>query len=83
MDDKSSVLKFAALTMNDATAFIFMNTCSVPPPIPKIFEKNFTTKHDGKGMGLYVLRLILDENDNTSLETTIKDGEFIQRLVIY
>ncbi len=62
---------------------IFINTLTDTPILSKIFEKGYSTKGDGRGLGLYHLRQIMEKHNNTLINTVIKDNEFIQALIIH
>ena len=50
--------------------------------IKKIFEKNFTTKKNNSGLGLWQISKILDKNKNLNLKTTTSPDFFTQKLEI-
>ena len=81
LENEAAVLKFAAFKKDGETSFLFINTCTNPPPIAEMFSRNFSTKRKG-GLGLYTLRLMLDKNDNVDLITKVENGNFIQHLII-
>lgn len=59
------------------------NFDSVKPVIHKIYKKGFSTKGDGRGLGLYILKDIIDTKyDNVFINTSIEDNMFIQELWI-
>ena len=76
------VLSFMALKDGSETIFVFANTCFKPPPLSKIFEKGFTTKEGSRGIGLYSILVLMEENENLSLSTHIDDRKFIQKLIV-
>ena len=47
-----------------------------------INQYGFTTKEDGHGFGLPLVKTIIKENDNLSSETEIIDNIFMQKLKI-
>ena len=51
--------------------------------IDKIFEKNYSTKENNSGLGLWEVRQILHKNNNLNLYTTKNDKFFKQQLEIY
>ena len=51
--------------------------------IDQIFEKDFTTKPDNTGLGLWEVKQILDKNSNLNLHTTKNDDYFSQQLEIH
>lgn len=48
----------------------------------KIFEKGYTTKSNGHGYGLALVKEIIDANNNLKNETIIKNNIFTQRLTL-
>lgn len=77
-----STLKFAAIKKSDRTIFLFINSCVSPPPISRIFEKGFSTKGDGRGLGLSSVQTILNKNNDVSLDSYMDDEYFIQELAV-
>lgn len=51
--------------------------------IDKIFEKDFSTKPNNTGLGLWEVRKILNKNTNLNLYTTKNNDYFSQQLEIY
>ncbi|MDP4177182.1 MAG: GHKL domain-containing protein [Bacillota bacterium] len=75
-----------AIFKNDKiTTFIINNSCPTnTPPIYKIYEKNFSTKGLGRGVGLKSVRNIINEKyKNVTLNTQIENSVFQQELVIF
>ena len=71
------------LTQNDSgNIFAVSNTCQDPPLVSVIFEKGYTTKPNGDGLGLYTASLLVNENDKFFLSTHIDDIWFTQKLII-
>lgn len=70
---------------DDNTIITVINTCtSNTPPVHKIYEKNFSTKGEGRGMGLKIVKEIINEKySNVLLNTKIKDGIFKQEINIF
>lgn len=48
----------------------------------EIYKKGYSTKGDNRGLGLYILKSIVDKNNNMTLNTFINEGMFIQDLYI-
>lgn len=51
--------------------------------LDKIFNKGYSTKGENRGLGLHILKSIVDKNPNMTLNTFINEGMFIQDLYIY
>ena len=80
---KSSVLRFFAQKRDMQIIFIFTNTYTGTPSISKIFERGFTTKEDGRGLGLYTVSRLIEGNSSLFLKTHIEENEFIQELIVH
>lgn len=62
--------------------FHLENSVNKKPNIPHMFEKGYTTKPKGSGLGLFILEEILHKYPNSSLNTFADDKHFIQELCI-
>mgnify|MGYP000901783882 CR=1 FL=1 len=59
------------------------NFGNTKPVIHKIYEKGFSTKGDGRGLGLYILKDIIDTKyNNVFIDTSVEGNMFIQELWI-
>jgi two-component system sensor histidine kinase AgrC len=76
------VIKFAAIKTANGILLVFVNTCPNQPPMSRIFDKGFSTKGEGRGMGMFILRQTVDKYKNVSLGTSVEDGNFIQQLIV-
>ena len=66
-----------------AVIFVVQNTCSSDlPPYSKLKQSGFSTKADGRGLGLSILWELADSCPNITLRTSIADGNFTQKLSI-
>jgi len=71
------------LSQNDSgNTFAVSNTCLYPPSVSMIFEKGYSTKPNGDGLGLYTVSLLVDENEKLFLSTHVDDIWFTQKLII-
>jgi len=62
---------------------IVQNTCRQDiPKLHQLLREGFSTKGDGRGLGLSNLQEIVDAHANLTLETTIVEGNFVQTLHI-
>lgn len=76
-------LKVALVNKKNSTIIAIIN--SYPentPPIYKLFESGFSTKGKNRGLGLSNLKKLINPYNNISLDTIIKNEEFIQNLEI-
>lgn len=78
-------IQIAVMKNDEKVVFIIANSClDSTPPIYKIYEKNFSTKGNGRGIGLKNVREIIDKKyDNIILNTEISNLIFKQELNIY
>lgn len=67
-------LKFGIIVDGNEFLIICTNTNNTPTTVEKIFDRGFTTKGSGRGLGLYNLKQICKENKNC-LATAHIDGE--------
>ena len=81
-DAEQPALKILLAKKGDSYIIVISNTCHAPPLLSKIFEKGFTTKPEGEGLGLYTVSLIVDEDENLFLSTHIENGWFTQKLIV-
>ena len=75
-------LHFGILSKSPATLIVVENNFLSPPDLDKLSEKGYTTKEDGRGLGLYTANQIAQNNPNLSLLPQIKRGRFVQLLTI-
>lgn len=76
-------LKVALINKNKSIIIAIINSCpDDTPPIYKVFQKGFSTKGENRGLGLSNLKELINGYDNIYLETSIENGEFIQKLEI-
>jgi two-component system sensor histidine kinase AgrC len=82
--DKKNV-QIAIVKNDDSIIFIINNSClEDTPPVYKVYEENFSTKGNGRGIGLKTVRHIINEKyDNVILNTKIKSCVFKQELIIH
>ena len=67
----------------EAVVFVVQNTFSAEDlSTKKIFEKNYTTKETGSGLGLYTVSKIIKNLNHVTLSTVVADGMFTQVLTI-
>ena len=77
------IIKLGIIKKTQSILIVIINSCiEDTPPVYKVFQKGFSTKGKGRGMGLSNVRDILNKSSNIFLDTTIKNGEFIQKLEI-
>ena len=77
------LIRVGFIQESESVTFIVMNKCQ--PDMPRVhtlFEENFSTKGDNRGLGLSTLKEIAEDNENVLLDTTIENGFFIQKVEI-
>ena len=77
-------IHFALVKTENELIFNIHNSClSSTPPVYKIFEKNFSTKGNGRGIGLNNVRNLIDNRyKNVLFNTKIENCIFKQELII-
>jgi two-component system, LytTR family, sensor histidine kinase AgrC len=78
-------INLAIVRNEDNTIITVTNSCpSNTPPVHKIYEKDFSTKGEGRGMGLKIVKeIIYEKYSNILINTKIKDGIFKQEINIF
>jgi two-component system sensor histidine kinase AgrC len=81
-DDK--FIHFAMIKTDNEIILILSNSClSSTPPIHKLYEKNFSTKGENRGIGLNNIKKIINKRYNNILfNTSINNCIFKQELII-
>ncbi|ODC71721.1 hypothetical protein BB622_08560 [Listeria monocytogenes] len=80
---ENPVIRIAFVKKGDSIIIVFANSLPVNmPPIYKIFEEGFSTKGEGRGLGLASLREIMKKYSHVALDTKVTDREVIQELEI-
>jgi len=80
---QSGTLSVGCYKDGHAIVFVVENNCSLDlPPVSQVKELGFSTKAEGRGFGLANLSELVSAHPNISLQTSITDGKFIQRLSI-
>ena len=81
---ESNEKKFELIISNmDGTlSFTIKNTALNLPSLENMFENGWTTKGDGRGTGLFIVKSILERNKHILLSTIIENGWIIQNLVL-
>lgn len=80
---ENPVIRIAFVKKDESMLIVFAN--SLPnnmPPIYKIFEEGFSTKGEGRGLGLASLREIMQKYSHVTLDTRVTNREVIQELEI-
>lgn len=76
-------LKLALVNKKNSVVIVIINSCTKDmPSVHKIFERGFSTKGEGRGLGLNNLNTIINKYENVSLDTIIEDETFTQVIEI-
>ncbi len=77
-------IHFAMIKTDNAIILNLSNSClSSTPPIHKLYEKNFSTKGENRGIGLKNIKKIINKRYNNVLfSTSINNCVFKQELII-
>lgn len=77
------IIRVAFIESENSVTFIVMNKCADDiPRIHELLQESFSTKGEGRGLGLSTLKEIADNADNVLLDTIIENGFFIQKVEI-
>jgi len=75
-------LSFGILLEGSDVLIVCVNSCENPPDIGNIFNKNFTTKEPGRGLGLYNLKEMCNKNRNVLCAAYVENNKFTVILTI-
>ncbi|MCL1787472.1 MAG: GHKL domain-containing protein, partial [Defluviitaleaceae bacterium] len=77
----SGKLQVACYKIGASVTFVVQNTCCRPVPhLRQLTQAGFSTKGEGRGLGLHTLEQLVDAYPNITLRTCAKDDEFTQQL---
>lgn len=82
----ASADKYVRVNVNSTgsgTIFRIENSVDKTPNIPHMYEKGYTTKPGGGGIGLHILEGILQKYPDSSLNTFADEKRVVQELCIY
>lgn len=82
VEEKKGVICMIIAKMDSQILFQIMNECERKPDLSKIFCKGYSTKGEGRGLGLYSARSLLWAHEDIAHECRVEQGMFIQRLEI-
>ena len=78
----NKVIKFGVIVDGSDILIICSNPCKIAPSIEVLFKKGYSTKGIARGLGLYNLKRICEENGNLLPTVRIDNGEFTLILTI-
>lgn len=77
------ILQIAILEKENQQLIIVKNSCRPNLPTTRqMFQDGFSTKGTNRGLGLSILQEIMNELKGVTLETTIEENKFIQKINI-
>ena len=82
VEQKKGTISVIIAKTDDRILFQIMNEYVSPPDISKIFCKGYSTKGDGRGLGLYLVQSLVHKHEDIAHECKIENGMFIQKLEI-
>jgi len=83
LESDNPIMKIALIKNTNSTIIVITNSIGTKtPPIHKMFEKNFSTKGEKRGLGLSNLREIINAYPKINMDTIIKENEFRQIIEI-
>ena len=81
-EKQQGLIRIILAQSSEHIMFQIMNSYDKKPDISKIFEKGYSTKGAGRGLGLYEARILLQKYTDIVHECNCKDGWFTQQLQI-
>lgn len=82
VEEKKGVICIIIAKIDNWILFQIMNECASQPDLSKIFCKGYSTKGEGRGLGLYSARSLMQRHEDMAYEYKVEQGMFIQRLEI-
>jgi two-component system sensor histidine kinase AgrC len=82
IETKNGFVKITVKTIERYLIFLIENTVRDSLEIDKIFQKGWSTKGEGRGLGLWYVMNTIKTYDNVFLNTDLKENVLIQELVI-
>ncbi|MEH6935073.1 GHKL domain-containing protein [Bacillus sp. JJ783] len=80
---EEKVLQIAFFEMDAEQYFVVRNSSNYKEiDLQKIYEKNYSSKEEGRGYGLFSLKRIINKTNNATLETTYMSPHFTQTFIL-
>lgn len=76
------LIAIRARKVEKALVFSIENTVVLPVSIDRMFEKGWSTKGDGRGLGLWSVMNIVNSYKNVFLNTSLKENILCQELIV-
>jgi two-component system sensor histidine kinase AgrC len=81
-EGKNKIVRINITQDEECIEIIIKNSYEETPDLGNIFMKGFSTKGDGRGMGLWIVKDILKNNKYVINNTYLSKGMFCQELII-
>ena len=81
-EEEKKEIDILLIRNDDEKIIIVENTCTKEIDLNKIYTKDFSTKKNNTGLGLWEVKNLVDKNSNFSLMTYIEDNMFKHKLVV-
>lgn len=69
-------------SMDGNVSFVIENATSEEVNVAKAYEEGYSTKGEGRGLGLSILKRIISKYENVMLNTQAETSRFRQELII-
>ena len=80
-ESRRKSLSIEIYVMNDMLNFVISNTYKGSINLEKLGKKGYSTKGKNHGMGLYLAKKIIKQNDKFSYKPLIINKLFVQKLI--
>ena len=78
------LIQLGLLKKDNTHLIIVKNNCRTDlPNLSQLFKEGYSTKGENRGLGLNILKELIDETPNATLDTEIKHQQFIQKITIH
>ncbi len=81
-NSKDKVLNIDVYKEKEDVVIMIDNSFNKPIDIKKIGTKNYSTKGEGRGLGLYIIKNLLKTSDNLTLEQNISNQIFSTKIIV-
>jgi len=83
LDSSEKILSLAVIGSETKTVFMFENSWTRSAmPVKRFFEKGFSTKGEGRGLGLSTVEALVEAYEALELDTEVGESRFTQILTI-
>lgn len=79
---QEKIVNFGIIEDNEEIYLIVSNSYAEKPVISQIYTEGYSTKGKNRGMGLNILKSIINNNINVLSNTLIEDNLFMQEIII-